>query len=202
MQSKVLGFNFSKANFSFITLSETPSTFDNFSLSSAIIYSLGSIVISSIIAPRSRSLIKLIVSKIFEPSPVPTSSHRIGLVGVSKISFAKYFRFSNRSFFASASKKTDIIGVVIFPKFVFKKSSCHKKLGILPCFDFSINLYFFELLGARKKFPPAFAFRPATLPEYLEGRTPKEKHPFLFQNKFHPRQSRNARRVFSFGVAE
>jgi len=46
------------------------------------------------------------------------------------------------------------------------------------------------------------AFRPATLPEYLEGRTPKEKHPFLFQKKFHPRQIRNARSVFSFGVAE
>ena len=40
------------------------------------------------------------------------------------------------------------------------------------------------------------------LPEYLEGRTPKEKHPFLFQKKFHPRQIRNARSVFSFGVAE
>src|SRR3990172_12801457 len=40
------------------------------------------------------------------------------------------------------------------------------------------------------------------LPEYLEGRTPKEKHPFLFQKKFHPRQTRNARSVFSFGVAE
>jgi len=39
------------------------------------------------------------------------------------------------------------------------------------------------------------------LPEYLEGRTPKEKHPFLFQEKFHPRQTRNARSVFSFGVA-
>jgi len=46
------------------------------------------------------------------------------------------------------------------------------------------------------------AFRPATLPEYLEGRTPKEKHPFLFQKKFHPRQIRNTRSVFSFGVAE
>ena len=39
------------------------------------------------------------------------------------------------------------------------------------------------------------------LPEYLEGRTPKEKHPFLFQEKIHPRQIRNARSVFSFGVA-
>ena len=39
------------------------------------------------------------------------------------------------------------------------------------------------------------------LPEYLESRTPKEKHPFLFQKKFHPRQIRNTRSVFSFGVA-
>src|SRR3989344_882950 len=46
------------------------------------------------------------------------------------------------------------------------------------------------------------AFRPAILPEYLEGRTPKEKHPFLFQKKFHPRQIKKARSVFSFGVAE
>ena len=43
--------------------------------------------------------------------------------------------------------------------------------------------------------------KPHALPEYLEGRTPKEKHPFLFQKKFHPRQNRNARSVFSFGVA-
>ena len=42
--------------------------------------------------------------------------------------------------------------------------------------------------------------KPHALPEYLEGRTPKEKHPFLFQKKFHPRQIRNARSVF-FGVA-
>ena len=45
------------------------------------------------------------------------------------------------------------------------------------------------------------ALKPHALPEYLEGRTPKEKHPFLFQKKFHPRQIRNARSVFSFGVA-
>ena len=38
------------------------------------------------------------------------------------------------------------------------------------------------------------------LPEYLEGRTPKEKHPFLFQNKFRPRQIRNARSVFLSGL--
>jgi hypothetical protein len=45
------------------------------------------------------------------------------------------------------------------------------------------------------------ALKPHTLPEYLEGRTPKEKHPFLFQKKFHPCQIRNTRSVFSFGVA-
>src|SRR3989339_1024749 len=45
------------------------------------------------------------------------------------------------------------------------------------------------------------ALKPHAPPEYLEGRTPKEKHPFLFQEKFHPRQTRNARSVFSFGVA-
>src|SRR3989338_6947676 len=43
--------------------------------------------------------------------------------------------------------------------------------------------------------------KPHALPKYLEGRTPKEKPPFLFQKKFHPRQIRNARSVFSFGVA-
>src|SRR3989344_6090997 len=45
------------------------------------------------------------------------------------------------------------------------------------------------------------ALKPHALPEYLEGRTPKEKHPSLFQEKIHPRQIRNARSVFSFGVA-
>ena len=43
--------------------------------------------------------------------------------------------------------------------------------------------------------------KPHALPEYLEGRTPKEKHPFLFQEKIHPRQIKKARSVFSFGVA-
>jgi hypothetical protein len=58
-----------------------------------------------------------------------------------------------------------------------------------------------------KSFPPEnsfgkteSAFRPATLPEYLEGRTPKEKHPFLFQKKFHPRQIKKARSVFLSGL--
>jgi hypothetical protein len=60
-----------------------------------------------------------------------------------------------------------------------------------------------KILSPRKK---DFRFaesvlKPHALPEYLEGRTPKEKHPFLFQKKFAHRQIRNARSVFSFGVA-
>ena len=43
--------------------------------------------------------------------------------------------------------------------------------------------------------------KPHSLPRNFLGRTPKEKHPFLFQKKFHPRQNQNARSVFSFGVA-
>ena len=62
--------------------------------------------------------------------------------------------------------------------------------------------------GFAKSFPPENSFgktesvlKPRALPEYLEGRTPKEKHPFLFQKKFAHRQIRNAGSVFSFGVA-
>ena len=44
------------------------------------------------------------------------------------------------------------------------------------------------------------ALKPHALPEYLEGRTPKEKHPFLFQKKFHPRQIKKARSVFLSGL--
>jgi hypothetical protein len=49
---------------------------------------------------------------------------------------------------------------------------------------------FCQILPSKNSFGKTeFAFRPATLPEYLEGRTSKEKHPFLFQKKFHPRQN-------------
>ena len=44
--------------------------------------------------------------------------------------------------------------------------------------------------------------KPHALPRNFLGRTPKEKHPFLFQKKFHPRQIKKVRSVFSFGVAE
>jgi hypothetical protein len=60
---------------------------------------------------------------------------------------------------------------------------------------------FCQILSPKNSFGKTeSAFRPATLPEYLEGRTPKEKHPFLFQKKFHPRQIRNARSVFLSGL--
>src|SRR3989338_6743524 len=62
--------------------------------------------------------------------------------------------------------------------------------------------------GFAKSFPPENSFgktesalKPHALPEYLEGRTPKEKHPFLFQEKIHPRQIRNTRSVFPLGFA-
>ena len=62
---------------------------------------------------------------------------------------------------------------------------------------------FCQILSPKNSFGKTeSAFRSATLPEYLEGRTPKEKLPFLFQKKFHPRQIKKARSVFSFGVAE
>ena len=62
--------------------------------------------------------------------------------------------------------------------------------------------------GFAKSFSPKNSFgktesalKPHALPRNFLGRTPKEKHPFLFQKKFHPRQTKNARSVFSFGVA-
>ena len=61
---------------------------------------------------------------------------------------------------------------------------------------------FWQILSPKNSFAKtSSALKPHALPEYLEGRTPKEKHPFLFQKKIHPRQIRNARSVFSFGVA-
>ena len=61
---------------------------------------------------------------------------------------------------------------------------------------------FWQILSPKNSFAKISSALFRHLPEYLEGRTPKEKHPFLFQKNFHPRQIRNARSVFSFGVAE
>src|SRR3989344_478729 len=60
-----------------------------------------------------------------------------------------------------------------------------------------------KILSPRKK---DFRFaesvlKPHALPEYLVGRTRKEKHPFLFQKKSGARKIRNASSVFSFGFA-
>jgi hypothetical protein len=61
---------------------------------------------------------------------------------------------------------------------------------------------FWQILSPKNSFAKTSSALFRHLHEYLEGRTPKEKHPFLFQKKFHPRQIRNSRSVFSFGVAE
>src|SRR3989344_1828292 len=62
---------------------------------------------------------------------------------------------------------------------------------------------FWQILSPKNSFAKtSSALKPHALPRNFLGRTPKEKHPFLFKKKFHPRQIRNARSVFSFGVAE
>ena len=71
-----------------------------------------------------------------------------------------------------------------------------------PNFSKTNQPKFWQILSPKNSFAKTSSvLKPHALPEYLEGRTPKEKHPFLFQEKFHPRQIRNARSVFSFGVA-
>ena len=59
---------------------------------------------------------------------------------------------------------------------------------------------FWQILSPKKCFAKTSSALFRHLPEYLEGRTPKEKHPFLFQKKFHPRQIRNVRSVFLSGL--
>ena len=59
---------------------------------------------------------------------------------------------------------------------------------------------FWQILSPKNSFAKTSYALFRHLPEYLEGRTPKEKHPFLFQKKFHPRQIRNARSVFLSGL--
>lgn len=66
----------------------------------------------------------------------------------------------------------------------------------------TIEPKFWQILSPKNSFAKTSSALFRHLPEYLEGRTPKEKHPFLFQKKFHPRQIKKARSVFSFGVAE
>src|SRR3990167_7742988 len=60
---------------------------------------------------------------------------------------------------------------------------------------------FWQILSPKNSFAKTSSALFRHLPEYLEGRTQKEKHPFLFQKKFHPRQIKKARSVFSFVVS-
>ena len=59
---------------------------------------------------------------------------------------------------------------------------------------------FWQILSPKNSFGKTESALFRHLPEYLEGRTPKEKHPFLFQKKFHPRQIKKARSVFLSGL--
>ena len=59
---------------------------------------------------------------------------------------------------------------------------------------------FWQILSPKNSFAKTSSALFRHLPEYLEGRTPKEKHPFLFQEKFHPRQIKKARSVFLSGL--
>ncbi len=59
---------------------------------------------------------------------------------------------------------------------------------------------FWQILSPKNSFAKTSSALFRHLPEYLEGRTPKEKHPFFFQKKFHPRQIRNARSIFLSGL--
>jgi hypothetical protein len=59
---------------------------------------------------------------------------------------------------------------------------------------------FWQILSPKNSFAKTSSALFRHLPEYLEGRTPKEKHPFLFQKKFHPRQIKKVRSVFLSGL--
>ncbi|MFZ2149767.1 MAG: hypothetical protein WAV15_01235 [Minisyncoccia bacterium] len=63
-----------------------------------------------------------------------------------------------------------------------------------------ISRVFCQILSPKNSFAKTSSALFRHLPEYLEGRTPKEKHPFLFQKKFHPRQIKKARSVFLSGL--
>src|SRR3989344_4569684 len=59
---------------------------------------------------------------------------------------------------------------------------------------------FWQILSPKNSFAKTSSALFRHLPEYLEGRTPKEKLPFLFQKKFPPRQIKKARSVFLSGL--
>src|SRR3990167_3371748 len=59
---------------------------------------------------------------------------------------------------------------------------------------------FWQILSPKNSFAKTSSALFRNLSEYLEGRTPKEKHPFRFQERIYPRQIRNARSVFLSGL--
>ena len=63
-----------------------------------------------------------------------------------------------------------------------------------------ISRVFCEILSPKNSFCKTSSALFRHLPEYLEDRTPKEKYPFLFQKKFHPRQIEKVRSVFLSGL--
>ena len=61
---------------------------------------------------------------------------------------------------------------------------------------------FCKILSPKNSFGKTSSALFRHLPEYLEGRSPKKNTLSFFKRNFTPRQIRNARGVFSFGVAE
>ena len=62
---------------------------------------------------------------------------------------------------------------------------------------------FWQILSPKNSFAKtSSALKPHALPEYLEGRTPKEKHPFPFSKENPPPPNQKCKECFSFGVAE
>jgi hypothetical protein len=60
---------------------------------------------------------------------------------------------------------------------------------------------FCEILSPKNSFRKTESALVPPPARILGGQNPERKTPFLFQEKIHPRQIRNARSVFSFGVA-
>src|SRR3990167_3143919 len=63
-----------------------------------------------------------------------------------------------------------------------------------------ISRSFGKSIPQKKVLPKLRPHCSATCPNIFTDRTPKEKHPFLFQKKFHPRQIKKARSVFLSGL--
>ena len=63
-----------------------------------------------------------------------------------------------------------------------------------------ISRVFCQILSPKNSFGKTESALVPPPARFIEGRTPKEKHPFLFQKKFHPRQTKKVRSVFLSGL--